>query len=188
MPYTERKLCAPRPSTRKEIAMKAPYFGSVWYASEEKARSLTKWLVFEDRGALQVTPSGMTFTGRAGPLQIDGVRRVSLTRQRMPWFIYLIAAVIIVVFAAVLSELSEVPLWIVLVAAAIGYVWSAGLQAITPWVVVEYTDRHGDVRRAYFADGSALGWGGLFGGTKRMLREMDMYFAQQFVQGAPATG
>jgi len=40
-----------------------------------------------------------------------------------------------------------------------------GRDAVNNWVKIEY----GEGKQAYFADGSLLGWGGLFGGTKRIL-------------------
>jgi hypothetical protein len=40
-----------------------------------------------------------------------------------------------------------------------------GKDRVNNWVRVEY----GDGMSAYFADGSRLGWGGIFGGTKTIL-------------------
>ncbi|MDR2012169.1 MAG: hypothetical protein LBQ20_03840 [Rhodanobacter sp.] len=40
-----------------------------------------------------------------------------------------------------------------------------GRDFINNWVKIEY----GDGKQAFFADGSLLGWGGIFGGTKRIL-------------------
>ena len=40
-----------------------------------------------------------------------------------------------------------------------------GRDFVNNWVKIEY----GDGKQAFFADGSLLGWGGIFGGTKRIL-------------------
>lgn len=40
-----------------------------------------------------------------------------------------------------------------------------GRDFVNNWVKIEY----GDDKQAFFADGSWLGWGGIFGGTKRIL-------------------
>ena len=42
----------------------------------------------------------------------------------------------------------------------------------TKWVRVEYLDPSGDRRCAYFTDGSAFGWGKVFGGTTRLYEAM----------------
>ncbi len=39
-----------------------------------------------------------------------------------------------------------------------------GRDFVNDWVRIDY----GDEKTAYFADGSALGWGGIFGGTSRI--------------------
>lgn len=43
-----------------------------------------------------------------------------------------------------------------------------GRDFINNWVRIEYGDTS-DPSVAFFADGSMLGWGGIFGGTKRIL-------------------
>ena len=40
-----------------------------------------------------------------------------------------------------------------------------GADFVNDWVKVDY----GDNQTAYFKDGSWLGWGGLFGGTRKLL-------------------
>ena len=43
-----------------------------------------------------------------------------------------------------------------------------GRDFVNNWVKVEYGDGSAP-SSAYFADGSLLGWGGILGGTKRIL-------------------
>jgi hypothetical protein len=55
-----------------------------------------------------------------------------------------------------------------------------GRDFINAWVKVEYGDP-ASPSTAYFADGSLLGWGGVFGGTRRLLRCLS-----QLAEGNPA--
>ncbi len=41
-----------------------------------------------------------------------------------------------------------------------------GIDLVNNWVKLEYDDG----RKAFFADGTRLGWGGIFGGTKRIFK------------------
>ena len=43
-----------------------------------------------------------------------------------------------------------------------------GRDFVNNWVKVGY----GDNSTAFFADGSSLGWGGIFGGTKKFLNKI----------------
>ncbi|MCJ7585598.1 MAG: hypothetical protein MUO30_12625 [Anaerolineales bacterium] len=43
-----------------------------------------------------------------------------------------------------------------------------GRDFVNNWVRIEYGDAP-TISTAFFADGSLLGWGGIFGGTKRIL-------------------
>ena len=46
-----------------------------------------------------------------------------------------------------------------------------GRDFINNWIKVEYGE--GDLlSTAFFADGSSLGWGGIFGGTKKILKSL----------------
>jgi len=38
----------------------------------------------------------------------------------------------------------------------------------TKWVRVDYSDEGNRYNRAFFADGSSLGWRGVFGGSEKM--------------------
>jgi hypothetical protein len=47
-----------------------------------------------------------------------------------------------------------------------------GRDFVNQWVKVEYGDAQAP-STAYFADGSWLGWGGVFGGTRRILAALE---------------
>lgn len=162
----------------------AELFPSVWYATPDRAGSLTKLVVFDDAGSLAVAPQGCAFSGKNGRIDVGGISAVSLSRQRLPWGTYaLVNAVTVPVLA--------LPVWLLLgsrpeLAVGWGLALVAGLVCLlvagnalgvlvgisTRWVVVEYADEHGQARRAYFADASGFGWGGIFGGTQRVYRAL----------------
>jgi hypothetical protein len=48
-----------------------------------------------------------------------------------------------------------------------------GIDLILNWVRIDYDDDVGQRRVAYFADGGALGWSGVFGGTQRLLEAIE---------------
>jgi hypothetical protein len=158
-------------------------FPNVWYATQDRAASLTKLVVFDDSGSLEVSPQGYTFSGKRGILDL-GTSSVSLACQRPPWVTYvLMNAVLVPVLLLCVGSLLSARLdltsgWGLVVIAAIITVMAAanGLGLLvgicTPWMLVEYKDKHGQVRRAYFANASGFGWGGIFGGTKRMYQAL----------------
>jgi hypothetical protein len=49
-----------------------------------------------------------------------------------------------------------------------------GRDFINKWVKIEYGDNP-NPSVAYFADGSSLGWGGIFGGTKKILEAVNQH-------------
>ncbi len=49
-----------------------------------------------------------------------------------------------------------------------------GRDFVNNWVKVEYGD-HATPSVAFFADGSMHGWGGIFGGTKRILQAVKQH-------------
>jgi hypothetical protein len=48
-----------------------------------------------------------------------------------------------------------------------------GIDLILNWVQIDYDDDSGGRRVAYFADGAALGWSGVLGGTQRLLHAIE---------------
>jgi hypothetical protein len=49
------------------------------------------------------------------------------------------------------------------------------IGASTKWVKVEYQDESNQSRRAFFADGSLLGWGGILGRTTALYRAIKQH-------------
>lgn len=48
----------------------------------------------------------------------------------------------------------------------------AGNDWVNSWVHVNFTDESGQSGEAYLSDGSLAGWGGIFGGAKRLDRAL----------------
>lgn len=47
-----------------------------------------------------------------------------------------------------------------------------GRDFINNWIKIEYKSENGEIKTAFFADGEMMGWIGIFGGTKRLLKKI----------------
>jgi hypothetical protein len=143
----------------------------IWYASEERAKSRVKFVVFDDVGRLTFENSRLVFAGKKHQFEISMNARPKLTRQSWNWVTYLLVggllALILLTFALPPGRSNEALLFLIAT-----LVLGVGLGKSTKWVVVEGIDKSGQVGRYYFADGASMGWGGIFGGTHRLLRLM----------------
>ena len=154
-------------------------FPDIWYASEEKMKSTTKVINFEDIGSLDVSSGGLQFSGKKEKFQIsrNRIKNVSVARQTPAWMWYIIGnAFTIALFYTMSFIFLSLPFvnipfpmmqFIGLLAA--GNVFSILVNRSTKWVLVEFSDQKGFGVNAYFADGTAVGWSGIFGGTERLL-------------------
>lgn len=146
-------------------------FSSVWYATPKKIESIIKLIAFNDRGSLEIQPDQIHFRGKKFDVTIAELLAVSLKRQQIPWVSYAIINVAAVVFLAVRHspiQYLAAMVAILLFADVLGLL--VGIS--TKWIMVEYRDSTDEPQRAYFADGSAFGWGGIFGGTTRLYRQL----------------
>jgi hypothetical protein len=60
-------------------------FASIWYATREKIESVTKFVVFSDRGSLDVFSDQIQYRGKKFTLSVRKVVAVSMISQRIPW-------------------------------------------------------------------------------------------------------
>lgn len=155
-------------------------FKSVWYATPEKVNSMTKLIVFSDRGPLDVFQDRVEYHGKTFAISMPNIVAVSLTAQRIPWVTYLLSNIVgiacfAVIFAVRLNRgVGGTMLWrnlgviaaILVMGNLIGLLGSTS----TKWISVEYKDESNNAQTAYFADGSLLGWGGILGGTSALYR------------------
>jgi hypothetical protein len=151
-------------------------FSSVWYATPEKVESITKLIVLSDRGSLAISPGEVHYQGRKLTLSIQKIARVSLERQRIPWVSYIIANIALVAYWAILfsGRLNDV-IFVGFLAMALLAANLLGLLVgvSTKWILIEYEDESGQTQRAYFAEGSMFGWGGILGGTTRLFNAIE---------------
>ena len=149
--------------------MNEMHFQQVWFADEKRNLSATKMVVFSDRGCLEVKPDRLIFKGKKSELQISNIKDVSLVRQRINWVAYLIMNLVLVAyFAWLIKDTPDIFSWpFLMVMLLIGDIFGVIVGYNTKWVRVEYSDGNRD-NRAFFADSSSLGWGGIFGGTENM--------------------
>jgi hypothetical protein len=170
------------------------HFASIWYATPERIESMTKFVVFSDRGSLDVFPDRIEYKGKESAVSMRSVTAVSLTGQQIPWVTYAIvnvpvvgclAAVMVMMaglFDAVWDEINagmRVALIAAMVATIIimiaAFLFGLLIAASTKWVAVEYQDESNQSQKAYFADGSLLGWGGIFGGTRGLYHRIKQF-------------
>lgn len=149
---------------------------NIWYADEARADSPKKLLVYSDTGALNLTSSGLQFSGNETELNIGHITKLYLDRQSLNWVAYLVGLLIFAFLDVALGTGAEMLL-------GTGWVLSKLFIMLAPicillfwlpmkWLVVEY-DAEGEQRRAYFSLADLNGFKGLFGGNQKLLREIE---------------
>jgi hypothetical protein len=146
-------------------------FTSVWYATPEKAESMAKFMVFSDRGSLELLPDEIQYCGKKVTVAMPNVVAVSLTTQRIPLLAYAITNVAVVAYFAVMyaEKLNlGVLAGLLVVANLLGLLIGASMK----WVMVEYHDESDQPRKAFFA---VSGWAGILGGTGALYRAIKQH-------------
>lgn len=142
---------------------------NVWYASDERFRTASKLIAFEDKGTLNGGDNALQFSGRKHGLSVTDIRNIELVRQPLPWITYLIMNVVLIsIFVLFAWDRGTAAM----IGAVVGVVFANALGAAicwqTKWIRIEHTDESGQSVQSYFADGSKNGWGGIFGGTEKL--------------------
>src|SRR3989338_8965493 len=131
-------------------------FKKIWYASERRIKSPWKFLVFNDRGFLRVSPTTVTFQGKkqSVAMEVPQIQDISLAHQSVNWGTYSVMDLLasLYIFFAFPSVVWE-DLFIALL---IGNLLGLAINRTTKWIRVEYTDAGEKKQLAYFADGSLL--------------------------------
>lgn len=145
----------------------------VWFATEAKVYSPFKLIMFDDKGLLELFPQEAIFQGSKGSIECRQVQEVRLVRQAFPWLSFFLtnALMLAMVFGGMLTYLTP--------RNPATYVMFGFLNVLlilvmgpTKWVEVVHQSAAGKPQRSYFADGSALGWGKLLGGTDRLYQQI----------------
>jgi hypothetical protein len=138
-------------------------FQPTWYATPNRARSVTKWIVYDDVGTIDVRNGQVSFQGKKLRLEWGTVTDVILTRQRVNWVSHLIVAVaslpMYLLIAFALNRMFSVPMSNVLMVCYL-FVALAPLIGSTKWIRVSFGAQKGVPSEAWFADGGFLGWRG----------------------------
>lgn len=153
-------------------------FNNVWYATPRRARSRTKWLVYDDVGTLTVEGAQFSFDGNNFRLIRQIVESAVLTRQHIDIVTYLIVCVAAALPNALIAYgahlIFNVPVMIVFMACYSVVPISLGIGLSTKWIRVRFSSEQGEPGEAYFADGGSQGWRGMLGGTRRMFSEIQL--------------
>jgi len=101
-------------------------------------------------------------------ITLESIRSVSLGRQKFNWMIYLKIDSFFLMFCFLSKGSLLYYLFGLGVGNLIGVVFG---WYLVPWIVVEFLEE-GLTQRAFFMDSSYRGYGGAFGGTKKMFRHL----------------
>ncbi len=149
-------------------------FLNIWFADEERRRGITKMLAYKDKGSLKIEKDYLEFEGRRLRFRISNINRTSIARQQLPWLSYLLVNILLIIYLLIFRGVfaAQIPpaYWILLL--LVSNVFGIVVGYSTKWMKIEYTDEQNMPRSAYFADGSSRGWGGIFGGTEKLYREI----------------
>ena len=142
---------------------------NIWYATERRAKSPTKLIVYDEIGCLKLRNGLIEFISSDINILIKQIIEIKLVRQRPNWIIYIVGFPISLFLSFytwnLMFEIAFIYFFIgILIVAIIGL--SIGLS--TRWVRLKHLDETGEITFSYFADGDKKGWGGIFGGTKRL--------------------
>jgi len=131
-------------------------------------------MAFTDIGSMYIKTGSLDFKGKKLAIKIANVKETSLVRQRINWIIYLTMDVFFIIYFAFLAK--EFPgvfsfsfLFLFLL---IGNAFGLIVGYSTKWVQIRYFDERNKIAQAFFADGSFLGWNGIFGGTEKMYQTL----------------
>jgi len=159
--------------------------GRVWFATEERVRSIWRLWACDDVGQLRRTPAGIFFQGRSHRVPMTAIRGLSLVRQRVEWGVWSVLGLVLSLLLAVVRRCAgpghgRAVLLAVPILAALGALLVAASWRVGRWVRVEYTGDEGEPRRAYFS--AASPWRRIAGHTDRLYRALQ---AQAGPLGSP---
>jgi hypothetical protein len=142
---------------------------SVWYASEKHVFAVWKFRWYDDKGSLDITPTGLRFFGQKDTINLGQSLATAIIVLIVPWYAIVSMAlgdlaVLLAARAGVFRYLTfDNPLHYLLLGILNVLAFSAWPKS---WVRVEYEGEGKQKNRAYFTDASILGrWSG---GVKRL--------------------
>ncbi len=175
-PFNNERLLLERAATAPEDPPSGgEQFESVWFATDEKRKSLFNWFVFSDQGKLKLSPQDIQFMGNRFHLHIQEVKEISLIRGPIPWLNLGLTNCLGGLF--LMTGLREADVWNIVFATTmlllINLFFVVG-SSLRKWIRVEYANDTGVSQHAYFADGFSKWGGGKVGRSLQMLLGMSM--------------
>ncbi len=159
---------------------------NVWFSTEKKAESTMKLIVYEDKGKIKTTDKSISFTGNKESLRIDrkNIAKIELGNQKPAWVPIIIGALInLIIFLPInlvmyaVAEFAGLPiifymtLLVTVLVLSFVVIMPVAIMKKTKWVKISYREE-GKEKKAYFSDGSRLGWGGILGGTEELYQKL----------------
>jgi hypothetical protein len=144
----------------------------IWYAKEADFKRLLRWSSLAVQGRIQASEGHLRFFGQGGDVVLHDVRRVFLARRPIPWLGLAVDNLLIFLFFVsglstfTLDEPITYAFWLLINVVFVFWLWRIR------WVAVEYIDEEGQLRRAYFSDGSAFGRGRALSGSDRLCHSL----------------
>ena len=141
---------------------------NIWYASEKRALSSSKLLVYDDTGSLEIADDELIFLGSEKQIVFDQIQSISLSRQRCNWIAWIFSLILILPiywlgYLLFNTLFNQGDLFIYLCSVCVVLGLFIGFK--TKWVVLDYKIPGHFTGRAYLA---RSGWSGIFGGTKHL--------------------
>ena len=130
--------------------------------------------VFDDVGRLSIDSRRLHFSGSKFAFTLADVGEPALVSQTWNSIAYLYATLAVVLMMvpiyllyAAIGQVSR--LWWSVPALPVLLILGVLIGRATKWMRVTGINSDGTACTCYFADGGAMGWGGMLGGTRRLL-------------------
>ena len=131
----------------------------VWYSNEKRMKSIWKPIVMDDRGIMNISKNKIQYVGKKNKLDIDNIKNIYITKQTPNYGIHFISFIISILIIAYtfLILISSIEFFIIFLVVLIILIPLGIFGFRLNWIGIEYI-KNGDTKKAFFTDGSALGW------------------------------
>ncbi len=150
-------------------------FPRVWFATDKLFNSRTRLINFSDYGSLSIEAGQLQFGGRKRLIKSNAIKSIDLVYAHVPWISIGLTFIALIIFLGFWVSSSREPMEISLMVVPFFFILLPSIilvQKVMLWIEIVFLDDDNILRRAYFLDGSRLGWGGIFGGTLEMYKKM----------------
>ncbi|HYG15935.1 MAG TPA: hypothetical protein VEC12_09300 [Bacteroidia bacterium] len=150
-------------------------FEEVWLAKHERAMSISKTIVVDDRyGVLTFDKEDQTFSYKGKNLELKDCKILGIVLKNQKLSIIGYAKYALIVF--ILFSLKNNILYGI-IGLLIGLLLALPGWYFAKWIVIEYEIPNENKKNiVWFFDGSYIGWGGLLGGSRKMYNKIIDFF------------